>query len=89
MPFIARRIISLREEKEKVIGISWEVDGCLLSPTYMLKHVCLYPKKSGSKPLCIDILFKKGSLKSSYTSSLPILLPLKEIISHEDEEVNE
>jgi len=37
----------------------------------------------------MDILFNKGSLKSSHTYSLPTILPLKEIMSYEDEEVSE
>jgi len=36
----------------------------------------------------VDILFNKGSPKSHHSSSLPTLLPLKEIIFYEDEKVN-
>ena len=35
------------------------------------------------------ILFNKGSPKSSRTSTLPILLSLKEVIPYEDDEVSE
>ena len=57
--------------------------------TYMLKHVSLLHQKNGSRPSCMDILFNKGSPKGPHTSGLPTLLPLKEVISYEDEEVNE
>ena len=45
--------------------------------------------KNGSTPSCVGILFNKDSPKSPHTSSLPTLLPFKEIIFHEDEEVIE
>ena len=63
--------------------------GTFCPPTYMLKHVSLLPKKNGSKPLCMDILFNKRSLKSPRMFSLPTLLPLKEVSSQEDKRVNE
>ena len=37
----------------------------------------------------MDILFNKGSPKSHNSPGLPTLLPMKEIIFYEDEEVNE
>ena len=37
----------------------------------------------------MDIPFSKGILKSSHTSNLAILLPLKEVISYEDDEAIE
>jgi len=63
--------------------------GAFCAATYMLKHVSLLPKKNGSRPLSVDILFNKRSPKSHHTFSLPTLLPLKEIIFDEDKEVNE
>ena len=63
--------------------------GAFRPPTYVRKHVSPLPKKNGSRPICVDILFNKGSPKSRHTPSLPTLLPLKEIILYEDEEVNE
>ena len=63
--------------------------GSFCPPTCMLKHASLLPKKNGLRPSCVDILLNKGSAKSHHTSSLPTLLPLKEIIFYQDEEVNE
>ena len=63
--------------------------GAFCPPTYMLKHVSLLTKNNGSRPSCVDILFNKGSPKSHHSPSLPTLLPLKEMIFYEDEEVNE
>ena len=63
--------------------------GAFFPPTYMLKRVSPFSKKNGSKSSCMDILFKKGSPKSSRTASLRTLLPLKEVISYEDDEVSE
>ena len=37
--------------------------GAFCPPTYMLKHVSLLHKKNGSRPLCVDIHFNKGSPK--------------------------
>ena len=62
--------------------------GAFYPPTCMLKHVSLLTKKNGLRPSCVNILFNKESPKSHHTSTLPTLLPLKEIILHEDEEVN-
>jgi len=58
-------------------------------PTYMLKHVPLLPKKNGSKSSRIGVHFNKGSPKSSCTLNLPTMVPLKEFMCCEDEEVNE
>jgi len=63
--------------------------GAFGPPTYMLKHVSLLPEKNASKSSCMDILLNMGSPKSSLTLNIPTLLSLKEIISYEDEEVNE
>jgi len=63
--------------------------GAFYPATYMLKHVSLLPKKNGLRPSCVDILFNKGSAKSHHTSSLRTLLPFKEIIIYEDEEVDD
>ena len=63
--------------------------GAFFPPTYMLKRVSPFRKKNGSRSLFMDILFNKGSLKSHHSPSLPTLLPMKEIIFYEDEEVNE
>ena len=66
-----------------------KLTGAFRPPTYVRKHVSPLPKKNGSRASCVDMLFNKGSLKSRHTPSLPTLLPLKEIIFYEDEEVNE
>ena len=63
--------------------------GAFRPPTYVPEHVCPLPQKNGSRPICVDILFYRGSPKSRHTPSLPTLLPLKEIISYEDEGVDE
>ena len=62
--------------------------GVFCPPTYMLKQISLLPKKNGSRPSCVDILFIKWSPRSHHFPSLPTLLPLKEIVFYDDEEVN-
>jgi len=37
----------------------------------------------------MDVHFNKGSPKTSFVLSLPTMLPLKELVSSEDKEVNE
>jgi len=58
-------------------------------PTYTLKHVPPLPKKNGSKSSCMDVHFSLRSPKSFCTLSLPTMVPLKEFMSCEDEQVNE
>ena len=63
--------------------------GFFFPVTYLPKRVAPFPKKNGPKSSCMVILFNKGSPKSSRTSTLPILLSLKEVIPYEDDEVSE
>ena len=57
--------------------------------TYILKHVPPLPKKNGSKSSRMDVHFNKGNPKSSCTFSLLTMLPLKNLVSYQDEEVNQ
>ena len=58
-------------------------------PSYILKHVPLLSERNGPKASCMDLHFNKGVPKSSCTFSLPTMLPLKDLVSYQDEEVNE
>jgi len=44
---------------------------------------------TSSKSSPMDVYFNKGSPKSSFTFSLPTMLPLKDLVSYQDEDVNE
>jgi len=58
-------------------------------PTYILKHVPPLSKRNDPKPSCMEVHFNKGSPKSSCTFSLPTILPMKGLVSYQDEEVIE
>jgi len=58
-------------------------------PTYILKNFSSLQKKNGSKSSYMDVQWNKGNPKSSCTLSLPTMVPLNELVSYEDEEVNE
>ena len=59
------------------------------APISILKHVPRLPKKNSSQCSCMDVNFNKSSPKRSCTLSLPTMVPLKEILCYNDEEVNE
>ena len=84
---------SLKEKIEQLMKLNGEKNAQL---EYLLKQLGRVMRinrrkiqnSHSSDSQAVDILFNKGSPKSHHSSSLPTLLPSKEIIFYEDEKVN-
>jgi len=93
--FNGERMKNLKRRKQgKELVRSWpklrsKLVVAFCPPTYILKHLPPLSRKNGSKSSCMDVHFNKENPKSSCTLSLPTMVPLKELMSYEDEEVNE